>query len=44
MYKYPLLNGQPEQTAAKSEQQADTGAYGDNAHCLGMLHQALSIR
>jgi hypothetical protein len=32
------LNAQPEHAAAKREQQADTGTYGDYAFCLGMSH------
>ena len=33
-----LLNAQPEHAAAKREQQADTGTYGDDAFWLGMAH------
>ena len=33
-----LLNAQPEHAAAKREQQADTGTYGDYAACPGMSH------
>jgi len=36
-----LLNRQTEQTAAKREQQADTGTYGDYAFCLGMSHLSI---
>ena len=33
-----LLNAQPEHAAAKREQQADTGTYGDYASCTRIAH------
>ena len=38
---HALLNCQTEHAAAKHEQQAYTGTYGDYTHCLGMSHRII---